>query len=264
MKWLKAITVVLLLGFIILVGVIASRRYTRAEIASAYRLPLRDSPYPALSVPATEDHQGIHSVVGEITGSSSREGGNVNTAEVLMLDDDDVRRAVLPNLRMSSFSLTVQPRGNENSRVRLEFCGATQETGIVDSSSVYGLNQEYVQLVYAEAKRGNTNCQVLLRVTNLTPQLQFKGFEGRSAEIMLKYFTEIDHFYGGKLRGGKWEASRRSGCGDQECYRLIYKPDSDDTTSWFIWEANLSTGDIMPLSDYAKTIENEVRRKGEL
>jgi hypothetical protein len=265
-----------LLGVIVIAAifVIITGHWKAAEIAAAYRLPLRDSPYPPLSIPAAENHPGIYSLVGEILAFDTGTTNNISEP-VLVSGDDYVKSFALPSSPISYFSITMQPRGSAASSVELEFCGANARTGIVYgfSEGTRGtwqdnleekLENKYALLVYAKARQGRANCNVLARIVDLTPQLQFKGFQGRPAEIMRRYFTAIDRFYGERLRGGKWEISRLYGCGDQECYRLFYKPNDRDKRSWLVWDANLSTGEITPLSEYAKTIENELRRSGEL
>jgi len=268
----------ILLGVLVIAAVfIIAEHWKAAEIAEAYHLPLRDSPYPPLSIPAAENHPGIYSIVGEIL---SADGGFGSTAKemdepVLVSGDDYVKRFALPSSPISYFFIVIQPRGNEASSAEFEFCGANARTGIVYgfSEGTRGIWQDnveeklqnkYALLVYAKARQGRAPCNVLARFVDLTPQLQFKGFQGRSAEIMRMYFKKIDQFYGGRLRGGKWEINNLRGCGDQKCYRLSYKPSASETRSWLVWDANLSTGEITPLSEYSKTIENKLRRDGKL
>lgn len=79
---------------------------------------------------------------------------------------------------------------------------------------------------------------------------------------MIAYMDEADSFYRESLRGGKWKIFRAPGCGEQECYRIFYEPSTGVMRSQFAWEANLTTGYFDPWSEYAKTIQNELRRKG--
>lgn len=175
MKNGKLISVFTIVAVVLIGGWLAYRSYRRTAVIAAYNIPISKTPYPELSIPPVESR--YRRIVGEISGLGTMQGGAVNGAAVVLLGDDYIKNAVLPSLRLERFYLDVNPREGGTAQ-RFEFCGAKPETGIVDASSVSGLNFKFVQLVYADARLNGANCSILIRLDDLTPQLQFKGFTG--------------------------------------------------------------------------------------
>ncbi|MGH9494178.1 MAG: hypothetical protein ACRD3B_04205 [Candidatus Sulfotelmatobacter sp.] len=103
-------------------------------------------------------------------------------------------------------------------------------------------------------------CYVLEDIEDFTKRKEFTGFIAPSSGMVLRIVRSMDRFYGGKYKGGQWKLYR-TGTIESGKYRVSYALAGDDQYR-FVWEANLKTGEFIPVTRCAEEVAQFINEKG--
>ena len=236
-----------------------TRRGTDRRLISAYNVPLGEPQAiePAKTIPGTQVWEGEVLSVALDNDDPDSEGSHASPPNQFGADRFTVK--ALHPFNPKFFSLWV---GSS----RVDFCGVNRELENVDvgeltyhsvrlTTSAGQLNFKGYRRapVYFQLVSLTRRCYLLEDFEDLSERKEFAGFIAPSSDTVLRIVRNMDHLYGGKYKGGRWTASRTDTL-ESGKYRVFYALPGDDQYR-FVWNANLRTGEFVPMTRCAEEVE---------